>query len=434
MNKVINNKKIKKLKNIRIVITNNMNNTEQKVNANDANDANDVNVVEVKKKKGRPKKNVEEVSKVDTNVQDKKKRGRKKKEQVVEEVKQKKKRGRKAAVKFFSSSIRKQIPLTTVLQDSNNFILHLDVKENQEESDELFEINNNIIGYEEGDENDIILSDFLESDNSIISDFIDNDSDLRDLYKDRLKFREKQDKLLISKLENFHNSLTDENCDVESNDKVVKNDDDQESRGVAGFFEILGKFINNTDWLYQTDVCCWWCCHKFDTVPLGLPVHYSESDKKFRVKGVFCSFSCLMAYKNDNPTKYTNDYLIKLLYKKITGELKLSSNIIMAPPRASLQMFGGKLTIEEFRNMSNENKILKMVEYPMFVSRDYIEEIDIKNVKNANAKLFNDIIDKTVVQNLDDKRIEDAKSRLQSQIDKTTVITGNTIDKFIKIT
>ena len=34
--------------------------------------------------------------------------------------------------------------------------------------------------------------------------------------------------------------------------------------------------------------------------------------------------------------------------------------------------------------------------------------------------------------NLDDKRIEDAKNRL-SQIEKTTVTLGNTIDKFIKI-
>ena len=390
--------------------------------------------VEVKKKKGRPKKNVDDVSKVENIQQDKKKRGRKKKDQVVEEVKQKKKRGRKAAVKFFSSSIRKQIPLTTVLQDSNTFILHLDVKENQEESEELFEIDNPILGYEEGDENDIMLSDFLESDNSIISDLIDNDSDLRDLYKDRLKFREKQDELLITKLENFHNNLIEEQDNGMKNTET-NNENDQESRGVTGFFEILGKFINNVDWLHHTDVCCWWCCHKFDTVPIGMPVHYSESDKKFRVKGVFCSFSCLMAYKNDNMVKYTNDYLIKLLYKKITGELKLSSNIIMAPPRSSLKMFGGKLTIEEFRNMSNENKILKMVEYPMFVSRDYIEEIDIKNVKSVNAKLFNDIIDKAVtVQSLDDKRIEDAKSRLQSKIEKTTVTTGNTIDKFIKIT
>lgn len=408
-----------------------MNSTSNNFNTNDEN-VNNIMNVEIKKKKGRPKKNVTEETKVDV-IQDKKKRGRKKKDQVVEEIKQKKKRGRKAAVKFFSSSIRKQIPLTTVLQDSNNFILHLDVKENQEQEDELFEMKDDIIGYEEGGDNDIIISDFLENDNSILSDLLDNDSDLRELYKDRVKSREKQDKILVSKLENFHNNLS--NSD-KINEQVIENEEDNDdcSRGIGGFFEVLGKFINNKDWLHNTDVCCWWCCHKFDTVPIGMPVSYNDNEKKFRVKGVFCSFSCLMAYKCDK-SKITNDYLIKLLYKKITGELTLSSTILVAPPRESLKMFGGKLTIDEFRNMSNERKVLKMIEYPMFVSRDYIEEIDIKNVKSANAKLFNDIIDKSMsVQNLDEKRIEDAKSRLQSQIDKTTITMGNTIDKFIKIT
>lgn len=398
--------------------------------------------IEIKKKKGRPKKNIDETVNTKENnenvIPDKKKRGRKKKEPVVEEIKQKKKRGRKAAVKFFSSSIRKQIPLTTVLQDSNNFILHLDVKETNDQENEIplletmNELTNkltNEIYDEKFEDEESIISNFLENDNSILSDFLDNESDLKDLYKDRIKFREIQDKLIVTKLENFHHN-NKENNDNTNNEKDNENKD--VCRGVAGFFEVLCKFVMNKEWLECTDVCCWWCCHKFDTVPIGMPVYYNDNEKKFRVKGIFCSFSCLLAYKNDHPI-YNNNYLIKLLYKKITGEIKLNSNILRAPPRASLKMFGGKLTIDEFRNMSNENKVLKMVEYPMYVSRDYIEEIDIKNVKNVNAKLFNDIIDKTPVQALDDKRIEEAKSRLQSQIDKTTVTTGNTIDKFIKI-
>ena len=42
------------------------------------------------------------------------------------------------------------------------------------------------------------------------------------------------------------------------------------------------------------------------------------------------------------------DYLIKFLYTKLTGA-KLSDNIKSAPPRCSLKMFGGELSIEEFR-------------------------------------------------------------------------------------
>ena len=94
-------------------------------------------------------------------------------------------------------------------------------------------------------------------------------------------------------------------------------------------------------------------------------------------------------------------------------------------------MFGGDLTIEEFRNAFRENKIYKMIEYPMFVSKDYIEEVDIQNVKRVNHNVFVEMQSKT--RNLDDKRVEDARNRL-SQIEKSTITIGNTIDKFIKFT
>jgi glycosyltransferase involved in cell wall biosynthesis len=97
-----------------------------------------------KRKKGRPKKNLQitlndasytlqsQVSVVPEKDDEKKKRGRKKKEVVEEEVKIKKKRGRKAALKYFSSSIRKQIPLKTNIVDNENGILFLDIKESNE--------------------------------------------------------------------------------------------------------------------------------------------------------------------------------------------------------------------------------------------------------------------------------------------------------------
>ena len=68
-----------------------------------------------------------------------------------------------------------------------------------------------------------------------------------------------------------------------------------------------------------------------------------------------------------------------------------------------------------------------MIDYPMYISRDFIEEIDIQNVKAVNKNMFKE----KSIYNLDDKRVEDAKTRLSS-IEETTVTLGNTIDKFIK--
>jgi hypothetical protein len=419
-------------------------------------------VVVVKRKKGRPRKDAGNtiVENVIKHPEEKKKRGRKKKECVVEEVKQKKKRGRKAAVKYFSSSIRKKIPLTTVLQDSNNYILHLDVKDDIEKKETMT--------YDSKNDNDVDIlfkkldintnedvefqkeySELLDNDNSILSDFIDElnseeieyDQDhLRKLYEKRIEFREKQDNLLVNKLESLHkdeefiNKLIVSSETNNKNENLTKIDINiQEMNRKKGFFEILHKHINNSKWLEKCDTACWWCCHTFDTLPIGMPDDYNVETKKFRVKGIFCSFSCMVAYKQQNSRvdKLNKQYLVKHLYNKLTGTILIDSHITPAPPRCSLKMFGGELTIEEFRNSTIENKIYKMIEYPMFVSNDYIEEIDIQNVKAANTKVFKESTTNLKIYNLDDKRVEDAKMRL-SQIEKSTVTVGNTIDRFIK--
>jgi hypothetical protein len=424
----------------------------------------------IKRKKGRPRKDSTKDITLNKEIspQEKKKRGRKKKEINQDEVvKQKKKRGRKAAVKYFSSTIRKKIPLTTVIK--NNNILHIDIKNDDQENIQLNnntknEINDNDNDNDNNNNNDndyidemsisnINLNDkfpieikkiLLEEDDNDIS--FSSEDDIKSLYQKRLEYREKQDEILISKLEKLHKdddyiqSLISNHEENMNNDESNKKDllkkkvSVQENNRKKGFFELLYNFVHNEEWLHKTDVCCWWCCHSFDTVPLGFPIEYSKELKKFKVKGVFCSFACLLAYKNDKKLLDKN-HLINFLYTKLTADYSILENksiLTPAPPRYTLKMFGGELNIDEFRNSSNEGKIYKMIEYPLCIYKDYVEEIDIANVKNANSKLFNkDSLSK--LSNLDEKRIYDAQSRL-SQSQSTTITLGNTIDKFIKLT
>ena len=421
----------------------------------------------VKRKKGRPRKEV--VENVPTVPEEKKKRGRKKKEVVVEEVKKKKKRGRKAAVKYFSSSIRKKIPLTTVLQDKNNYILHLDIKNEDEDIIEELHIKTTLDSVNQetncGNYNDkstlstkdteivdlvfeklklenkesIIelqkeYDDLLNQEERILNDI--NDNTLTNLYEKRIEFREHQDTILVNKLETIHkeNDIYNKiNMMTFSEEKVEYTESDKrETNKKRGFFEIMHEFIHTDNWLDKTDISCWWCCHQFDSVPIGLPIKYDNNKKKFHVKGVFCSFSCMLAYKKDNPHYKSKQDLINFLYTKLTGTFLLDINLCPAPPRCSLKMFGGELSIDQFRNSFKEHKIYNMIQYPMFVCNDYIEEVDIENIKRVNQNVFSDTTNNKTF-NLDEKRIEDAKNRL-SQIEKTTITLGNTIDKFIKIT
>ena len=184
--------------------------------------------------------------------------------------------------------------------------------------------------------------------------------------------------------------------------------------------------------------------------------------KKFRVQGVFCSFACMLANsKMDVKTKS----MVTYLYKKLTGgytiDLKedyikmlhndykiqelfkdnleskneyinslasfIDDPLMEAPPRCVLKMFGGDLSIEEFRNATKERKVYKMIEYPMYISRDYVEEVDLQNIKKVNKNLFGKQQYIQQTNTLDDKKLEEVKNRINSSV----VVTNNSIDRFI---
>ena len=170
-----------------------------------------------KKKKGRPRKTplpINENGDFEIEPKEKKKRGRKKKEVDTNQVKTKKKRGRKAAVKYFSSSFRKQIPLSAVIQDSDTHILHINVKDNDEdkEDDDNDIEKNNVVNHSDLSFPEQIIYNTIsqtimatsdgEVDNFSNSDISETDSEheLKQMYEKRIRMRENQDKILQEKL------------------------------------------------------------------------------------------------------------------------------------------------------------------------------------------------------------------------------------------
>lgn len=106
-------------------------------------------------------------------------------------------------------------------------------------------------------------------------------------------------------------------------------------------------------WPTTSTSCCWHCCHTFDGPPIPLPVAYCSYTDTFRVIGNFCSFACARAYNVDNRRNHVSTmHYVTLLRKRATGQL---GHTRTAPPRTSLSMFGGALTIEEFRASGRES-------------------------------------------------------------------------------
>ena len=138
----------------------------------------------------------------------------------------------------------------------------------------------------------------------------------------------------------------------ESNQYIKENHCSRIAKKIRVVNTLTDTFIEDS-WPEQVDVCCWWCCHKFDTAPCTLPTKYDPLRKRFTFAGIFCSWNCTKAYNFER-----NDYrqgeragLISLLIQQIYG-IREAIIIKAAPPRQTLKMFGGYKTIEEFRSQN----------------------------------------------------------------------------------
>ena len=136
---------------------------------------------------------------------------------------------------------------------------------------------------------------------------------------------------------------------------------------------------------YRNNIACYWCCHNFNSIPIGIPIKYVKDT--FYLWGCFCSFNCAAAYifnekMYDKWEKYS---LLHLLYNKLTNNN--CSKIKLAPSRHLLQMFGGKMNIEDFRNASLQlNKYYNIITTPLISIIPQMEEINFTPIeKNINS-------------------------------------------------
>jgi hypothetical protein len=94
---------------------------------------------------------------------------------------------------------------------------------------------------------------------------------------------------------------------------------------------------------------CWWCCHPFEGVSLHAPYKYDDRRRHFYTTGHFCSWECTKAYilNEGGPRSGERQMLLALMRQHA---MKKYTSTKAAPKRTALKVFGGSLTIEEFRS------------------------------------------------------------------------------------
>ena len=161
---------------------------------------------------------------------------------------------------------------------------------------------------------------------------------------------------------------------------------------------------NNTSLLNNNNCSkkCWNCCNNFINNNIySLPIKYII--KIFYTYGDFCSRECSARYCFDyfNNEKYEIYSLINLLYYIQTGN---NESIRPSPNKLLLDIFGGNLTIDEYRSSFNSLHHYN-IEIPPIIHLNHnfrITENKENNKSNNNYKLFrnNPINDSNNITNI----------------------------------
>ncbi|MHA2082295.1 MAG: hypothetical protein ACXABD_00935 [Candidatus Thorarchaeota archaeon] len=110
---------------------------------------------------------------------------------------------------------------------------------------------------------------------------------------------------------------------------------------------------------------CFWCTHDFDNPPIYIPKFKIKGS--YHVYGCFCSPECaaahLMKEDIDTSSKFERYHLLNFLYAKVYGYKR---NIKPAPnPHYTLSKFCGNLSIQEYRELLQNDNLLLIVDKPL---------------------------------------------------------------------
>ena len=156
-------------------------------------------------------------------------------------------------------------------------------------------------------------------------------------------------------------------------------------------YSTMSSMFHHEEWPLQSEYACWNCCHCFETPPVGIPE--KQVRDIFYLYGNFCSYECAMRYllpvsEDDTSLSMclldmnTRDELserIQLLHTLchcIYPNLSHDFQIQRAPPRLHLKLFGGTMSIDEYRKHLTINKKYTIYRPPMVPILYKIEECE----------------------------------------------------------
>ena len=196
---------------------------------------------------------------------------------------------------------------------------------------------------------------------------------------------------------NFNVIKNNSNLLNQNSNLILKSDNENENdnnailnntNNINKKLRILAKDLHTND-ISDKKSACFWCTCDFDNPPIFLPKYVIE--KSYHVYGCFCSPECATGYlfnqsNIDLSSKYERYALLNHIYCKIYNYEK---NIKPAPdPFYTLDKFYGSLSIQEYRQLLKNERLLLIVDKPLTRSLPELHEDNdnfIFNVKSGES-------------------------------------------------
>jgi hypothetical protein len=243
-----------------------------------------------------------------------------------------------------------------------------------------------------------LIKKYFEKINEEINDIVDENNETLDDYN----LYKMTNNIIIENENNTNNIYKYNNSKYQVTDTIIDYTFDDND------IKLNGVFISNIDTskikVNKTEIACWWCCHKFDNYPISIPYKYYQQNCLFKCRGIFCTFSCALAYIS-NKKMVHSIFLLKMLYKKMYPNAK--ETIRKSPPKEILKMFGGPLDIENYRM---DNVLHNINIYPIIYMNEqlHIQSIygnESSNI-NTNTSFLNETTIKKAKERLKNNKIE----------------------------
>lgn len=187
---------------------------------------------------------------------------------------------------------------------------------------------------------------------------------------------------------NIQDSLENEYVEVDSDDKNEDNIEEPNSnismKHIWKKIKELQKifYFNN---VYSKKSACFWCTCEFDNPAIYIPKY--QMNENYHVYGCFCSPECsvsfLMNENIDTSQKFERYQMLNYIYGKAYNYEK---NIQPAPsPYYLLDKFFGNLSIQEYRKLLSNERLLIVIDKPLTRIFPEIHEENNDFISNKNS-------------------------------------------------